>query len=222
MRTMFRTVFLGSVTVLVTGFAGHAAKAGPSVLVPGSDALTKAQANATTKVSIGPAEHFVTSLGDKAIGFMSNAAMNDQQKQDAIKSLLLSHFDMKTIGRFALGRYWSLATPQQREEYQSLFERMVLSVYSTRFKEYKGQQFLVKGSRPDGEKDTLVSSVIAPPSGQPIAVDWRVRNKDGKYMVVDVIVEGVSMSVTQRSDFSAVIQRGGGSIDVLLNHLRKS
>ena len=49
----------------------------------------------------------------------------------------------------------------------------------------------------------------------------RVRERGGSMKILDVIVEGVSMSVTQRSDFSSVIQRGGGNVDVLLDHLRK-
>ena len=53
--------------------------------------------------------------------------------------------------------------------------------------------------------------------GQPIRVDWRVRR--GK--VIDVIVEGVSMSVTQRSEFASIIQRNGGKVSALINHLKK-
>ncbi|MEC7028100.1 MAG: ABC transporter substrate-binding protein, partial [Pseudomonadota bacterium] len=75
--------------------------------------------------------------------------------------------------------------------------------------------------RADGEKDTIVTSFIIPDQGSEIQIDWRVRYKDGKYKVIDIIVEGVSMSVTQRSDFSSVIQRGGGNVQVLIDHLRE-
>ncbi len=168
-------------------------------------------------------EQLINSLGDQAISFMSNTAMTDQDRQEAFRKLLSKNFDMKTIGRFVLGRYWRSATPEQLSEYQGLFEKMVVSVYSERFKEYSGQKFYVKGSRLDTDKDTLVASAILPKDGgQEIPVEWRVRQKsDGRFQVVDVIVAGISMSVTQRSDFSAVIQRGGGNLDVLLAHLRK-
>ena len=63
--------------------------------------------------------------------------------------------------------------------------------------------------------------MINQPSGSDVSVDWRVRERGGSMKILDVIVEGVSMSVTQRSDFSSVIQRGGGNVDVLLDHLRK-
>ena len=99
---------------------------------------------------------------------------------------------------------------------------MVVNVYAQRFGDYKGQKFEVKSARPVGNGDVLVTSFIIPTDGSDnIQVDWRVRNKGGTMKIVDVLVSGVSMSVTQRSDFSSVIQRGGGSVDVLLKYLKE-
>ena len=75
-------------------------------------------------------------------------------------------------------------------------------------------------ARAEGKRDILVNSEVQAQNGQAIKVDWRLRDRKGSFKVIDVIVEGVSMSVTQRSDFSSVIQRGGGNIEVLLKHLR--
>ena len=98
---------------------------------------------------------------------------------------------------------------------------MVVEIYSGRFFDYGGERFEIRGSRPDGTRDTIVHSFIVPRQGTEIQMDWRVRYKNGRYQIVDVIIEGVSMSVTHRSDFSSVIQRGGGNIQVLLTHLRE-
>ena len=97
---------------------------------------------------------------------------------------------------------------------------MIVSVYSRRFSDYNGQSLEVKSARPEGKYDVLVQSFIVPDNGQKIRLDWRVRPKKGRYKVVDVIVEGVSMALTQRSDFASVIQRGGGDVSVLLDHLK--
>jgi phospholipid transport system substrate-binding protein len=167
------------------------------------------------------AQNIINSLGDEAISLMANGSLGQQGREQAFAKLLRKHFDMKTIGRFVLGRYWRSANDVQKSEYQTLFENMVVNVYSKRFNEYSGQAFSVAGSRREGTKDVIVHSVVDSGSNN-IAVDWRLRQKrDGSLKVIDVIVEGVSMSVTQRSDFSAVIQRGGGNIEVLLDHLRK-
>ncbi len=167
------------------------------------------------------AQKFVSSMAERGISFLGNESYSQAQKEAEFRKLLKSSFDMKTIGRFALGRYWNGATPQQQQEYLSLFEAMVVDVYAARFNEYKGQKLDVGSSRADGDKDTIVTShIVSPDGGSKVQVDWRVRGKGGSYKVVDVIIEGVSMALTQRSDFSGVIQQGGGDIQALLTHLR--
>jgi len=163
---------------------------------------------------------FVQSMANRAIGFLSDNNLTIEQKKKSFRTLLQDSFDLKTLGRFSLGRYWRVSTPEQRKEYQTLFEKMVIEVYSQRFTEYKGQKFVARSYRNDSPTDTLVTSFIIPDNGPEVQVDWRIRYKDGHYKVVDIIVEGVSMSVTQRSDFSSVIQRGGGDVQVLLTHLQ--
>lgn len=167
------------------------------------------------------AQEFIDGMAQRAINFLGDEKLDQDQKQGKFRTLLQDSFDMETIGRFALGRYWRVATPEQRKEYQRLFRDMVVKVYSDRFKEYKGQKVDVRSVRVDGEKDALVTSFIVAEDGPEVQVDWRVRYKDGRYRIIDVIVEGVSMSVTQRSDFASVIQRGGGDVEVLLAHLKQ-
>ena len=175
----------------------------------------------TSAADVGSgAESFIQSMATRALGFLGNAGLSQEQKKSSFRGLLNESFDLETIGRFVLGRYWKTSTAQQRTEYLGLFRKMVVEVYATRFGDYKGQKFETRGHRADGEKDTIVTSYIVPGDGPEVQVDWRVRYKGGRYQIVDVIVEGVSMSVTQRSDFAAVIQRGGGDMQVLLTHLR--
>lgn len=166
------------------------------------------------------ASDFISKLADRGIGLISKKDMSDEDRQKEFRNLLHDNFDMKTIGRFALGTYWKTATKEEQKEYLKLFEDMIVTVYSRRFKGYNGNALNVKSARADGENDAIVLSEIVPKDGQKIKVDWRVRHKDGKFSVVDIIVEGVSMSLTHRSDFSSVIQRGGGKMEILLAHLR--
>lgn len=166
--------------------------------------------------------NFVKDTAEKGLTFLSKPNSSDEEKKAEFKKLLNSSFDMESIGRFTLGRYWNVATPAQQKEYQALFRRMVVNVYAQRFGDYKGQKFEVRSARPVGNSDVLVSSFIVPTDGSDdIQVDWRVRNRDGAIKIVDVLVAGVSMSVTQRSDFSSVIQRGGGKLDVLIDYLKQ-
>lgn len=165
-----------------------------------------------------PSEKLISSLGDQAITALRNTSVGDEARRAEFDRLLNKHFDMDTIARFALGKYWGQATPAEQKEYVSLFKKMVINVYSKRFAEYSGQDFKVTGSKPAGRNDTLVNSAIIPQNGGPkVAVDWRIRNNK----IIDVIVEGVSMSVTQRSEFASIIQRGGGNVSALIDYLKK-
>ncbi|MDD3021275.1 MAG: ABC transporter substrate-binding protein [Alphaproteobacteria bacterium] len=166
--------------------------------------------------------NFVKSTAEKGLTFLSAPDSPQEQKKSEFKKLLDHSFDLETIGRFVLGKYWNVATPAQQKEYTALFKRMIVEVYAGRFGEYKGEKFEVKSVRSISTKDSLVTSYIVPVNGgEPIQVDWRVRQTGSTYKVVDVLVSGVSMSVTQRSDFSSVIQRGGGDVAVLIDYLKQ-
>jgi len=171
---------------------------------------------------IPKAQAFIESLATDGIGFLANEDIGEAARKKEFEKLLNRSFDMSTIGRFAIGRHWKTATKSQRTKYQKLFKAMVIEVYSQRFSDYNGQELTVTKARPEGKRDILVSSVIASAGGgDKIRVDWRVRPKNGGHKVVDVIVEGVSMALTQRADFASIIQRGGGNVSVLLAHLEK-
>jgi len=167
------------------------------------------------------AKLFIEKMGADAVSFLKDENLSTLDKQEKFRKLLNNNFDMNTIARFALGKNWRNASAEQQKEYLKLFNNMIVRVYSSRFNDYEGQDFSVASFRDTGKQDFLVTSYIIPPQGSKVQVDWRVRNKDGSMKVIDVIIEGVSMSLTQRSDFSSVIQRDGGNINSLLNHLRK-
>lgn len=173
------------------------------------------------KATADGAKQFIAKMSNDGIAFLDNEGLTQKQKEAEFKKLLKNSFDMGTISRFALGTYWNGASAAQRAEYQSLFETMIVKVYSARFSEYNGQKIDVGNVREDGN-DMVVTSYIVPQTGSKIRVDWRVRNRGQGYKIVDVVIEGVSMAMTQRSDFSSVIQRGGGNVQVLIDHLKKS
>lgn len=167
---------------------------------------------------LSSAKASINTLSKSAIAIISDKSLGEAQTKAKFGGLLRSNFNTKTIGKFALGRYWRQATPAQQTEYLGLFEKMVVNVYTQRFFEYSGQTVAVVGGRKDDKSgDILVNTKINQTDGsQPVPVDWRMR--DGK--IIDVIVSGVSMSVTQRDDFASVIQQGGGKIDALLTYMR--
>lgn len=164
---------------------------------------------------------FIQSLGDRAIKVISNKQLPAEQRTSEFSKILSDCFDLKTIGRFVIGRTWNAAAPAQQTEYMDMFKSLVIRNYGDRMALYTGEGFQVVGTRPESDMDTTVLSQITHPDGsQPTTIDWRVRQKDDKIGVIDVVVEGVSLSVTQKQEYAAVIQNNGGQIEGLLQMMR--
>ncbi|HEY0833789.1 MAG TPA: ABC transporter substrate-binding protein [Azospirillum sp.] len=189
-----------------------------ALLAFGSRAVPSAFAQS---ISDKGAADFINTLGNEAINTFARKDLQRQQALTRFRDLLYQGFDVPYISRWVLGRFWNQASSQQQQEYERLFERLIVQTYANRFIEYSGETFRITGTRPEGETDAMVGTQIVRPSGPPINVDWRVRKKDGGYKIIDVVVEGVSMGVTQRQEFASVIQSNGGNIDGLLKALRE-
>jgi len=165
-------------------------------------------------------EEFIASLGDRALQVLVVDSQSETEREDAFRELLSEGFDLRLIGRYALGRYWRRATAEQRSEYAKLFEDFIVETYVARLGEYSGETLTVVSSHPD-DQDTTVTSEIVREGRPPIRVDWRVRRGEGEPKIIDVVVEGVSMLLTQRDEFASVIQRSGGNVEGLLARLRE-
>ena len=164
------------------------------------------------------AAEFLKTLGGKAIVILRGADQPLAEREAKLRELLRQGFDLEFIGRFTLGRHWRRASEAQRGEYQTLFANFVLQTYSSRLGGYAGESFTITTSRAAGKKDALVRTRIGRPSGPPLECDWRVLQRNGRMRIIDVMVEGVSMAVTQRAEFSTVIKSRG--FDGLLSALR--
>ncbi len=172
---------------------------------------------ATTKQAI----QFVKNLSDTALMSLTEKNLDRDAQESRMRKILESNFDIKTIGRFALGTNWRRASKKQRAEYLDLFKTMIIKTYTNRFEDYSGQTIKTGKAFKSGRRDVLVASQIIQQDGPPVNIEWRIRDRKGVIRVIDVSVEGISMSVTQRSDFSSVIQRNGGKIDALIDILRE-
>ncbi len=168
------------------------------------------------------AGNFITSLADKAIAALTEEGISRDQRVARFRALLNENFAVKYIGRWVLGRYWRKATYAERSEYLKLFENLTVTTYVDRFERYSGETLTVTKTVVKKAGDAIVYSQISRLEGvKPINVGWRVRAKEGDYKIVDVIVEGVSMGQTQRSEFASVIRRNGGNVKDLIAELRK-
>ena len=176
-------------------------------------------ANGASLASTDDAARFIDRLGARTVETLSASDLTLAERESRFRGLLSEGLDLDFIGRFALGKYWRLATPGQRADYLALFGEFVLRTYTARLGGgYAGETMTVIGARQANDKDVVVSMAIARPGGPQVVADWRVRATDGCHRIIDVMVEGISMAITHRSEFASVIGREG--IDGLLAVLR--
>ncbi|GGF17124.1 hypothetical protein GCM10011611_23600 [Aliidongia dinghuensis] len=167
---------------------------------------------------------FIQGLGDQTIQILQNKQMGLKEREAAFNKLFTDGFDVAYIGRFVLGRYWNVATPAQQQEYLKLFSTYVVAVYANRFSQYSGEKFTVGASQSNPEGASVSSQIVRPNGGPPINITWKVQKQGGNFKIVDVVAENLSMTVTQRAEFSSVIERNGGGsagIDALDNILKQ-
>lgn len=194
-------------------FSGFTVFAVAIVLVMGS-ANSASTAETTT-----PAQ-FLDEFGAQVIKVLSETAPGEARRDSELRRLLGEGFDIDYIGRFVLGRYWRTASEAERAEFRRLFEDYLIAAYGRRFGTYSGEKFVVGQTFPQDDERVLVRTEVVRVGGDSMIVDWRLQQHDGLWRIVDVMVEGVSMMVTQRSEFTALIQREGGSVSALNVRLR--
>ncbi len=161
------------------------------------------------------AEAFMSEIGEKVITLLTDKSISDQERADQFREILEAKFNVKAIGKFVLGRYWKQASKEEKERFLGLFTDTTVASYATRFKDYTSEKFEITGSRHESDGGVTVLSRIVRTNGQPIPIDWKIFEKNGKFRIYDVILEGISMGITQRSEYASVIQRGGGKLQSL-------
>ena len=171
-------------------------------------------------VSADAAQQLIESVGVEVLAVLRDPALDNQQKFARLVALLDGPIDLEIIARLILGRHWRSASEAQQAEYLQLFRAFALDNLASRLHVYDGQDFEIVGAQAVNDRDAVVATRVTGGGRPPLKVDWRVRERDdGDLVAIDVIVEGVSLIVTQRSEFSAVIERRG--MDGLLAELRQ-
>ncbi|MBI0534286.1 ABC transporter substrate-binding protein [Roseomonas sp. KE2513] len=174
---------------------------------------------AAQPVDTARAASFIQATGRELVNAI-NSGNSVTQRRDQVANILRRAVDVEGVGRFILGRYWRLATPEEQAQYMRLFEETLIRNLSARFGEYQGVRFSLGRSQQRTEDDALVNTIVERPNLAPFSLDWRVSEVGGQPRVVDVIAEGTSLRLTTRSEYSAVISRSGGRVSALLDAMR--
>ena len=170
-----------------------------------------------------PVTEFIERLADNAIQKLSGGDITAAQREERFRELLHENFDVIRISRFALGKYVRRIKPDQMKTFTALFEEMTVLTYADMFAAYSGQKFKVKKSvgAPGDRYAMVMSEIQMPNGGQPVRLDWQVHVAKDDYAVVDIRVEGVSMALAQRAEFTSFLDKNKGNMNVFLDALRE-
>ncbi len=183
-------------------------------------ALIVLATNAKADVNEVKAEEFIKNTTAEGIEQIINADITQQEKDKRFYKLLNGALDLDFIGQFVLGRNWRTATEQQRKEFITVYRDLNIATWSKRFNEFKGKTFVFKGTTPSSSKgQVFVNSEVPMDQGAPAKVLWRVREKNGNYKIVDIVIEGVSLAQASRSEYTSFIKNNPGGLDALIKDL---
>jgi phospholipid transport system substrate-binding protein len=130
---------------------------------------------------------------------------NPAQRRAAVRKISEEIFDYKETARRALGRHWSARTPQEQEEFVRLFADLLERAYLSRIEQYQGEKVRYAAETIDGP-EAVVKTLIVTPQGSEVPVDYRMRLADGRWLVYDVNIEGVSLVANYRTQFNRIVQ----------------
>lgn len=136
---------------------------------------------------------------------------------EVVRGVVVPHFDFERVSRRVLGKYWKRASEEQRRKFVAEFQTLLVKTYAIALASYEYEEIVYGPSRTRSEKEMSIRTEITRGSGPgiPVTYDLHLTNDDWK--VYDVVVDGVSLSLTYRNDFRSLVRREG--LDALISRM---
>jgi phospholipid transport system substrate-binding protein len=168
--------------------------------------------------------------GEQAVTFVKNTAQqlvaivnsedSSQEKRHRLRQVIDATVDVNDIAQFCLGRFWRIATPEQRQQYLGLFGDLLVNKIAGHLGEYRGVRVTMGMARAAEDTDIVITAVERP-NNPPYQVDWVVSTATGGPKIVDLLAAGTSLRLTQSSDFVAYLARHQYNIHELIEAMRQ-
>jgi phospholipid transport system substrate-binding protein len=182
-------------------------------------ALTAGSDPAWADSATQTATAFVTRTGNALIGVV-NGPGSAQAKRQELTSIVDRTVDVDGVAKFCLGRFWRQASPQQQQQYLKTFHQVLVTNITAKLGEYQGVRFTVNRAVPNGDQVQVDTTVLRP--NQPATdVKWVIGNPGTDPKIVDVVAEGTSLRLTQRSDYASYLSHNGDNISALISAMQR-
>lgn len=179
--------------------------------------------SAKAEPDVDAARAVIEQIGQEFLQVLGPDGQQDETQLEKLTGLLQEAVNLDMTGRLILANNWRIASDEQRQAYLDLFRPYALDNLASKIRSSNAetplQNFEIIKDKVVGKNDVLVSTDLYWPGYSPYRLDWRLRGRDdGSIQAIDVVVEGVSMVIAQRSEFASVIERRG--FDGLLDQMR--
>ena len=172
-------------------------------------------------------ESFATNPSDFVQSAVNRASeilkqnISKEEKMEKIELIAEEVVDIKGIAYYSLGSHRKTLSSEKKEEYFKVFKKYFLKSFSSRLAQYSDPKIQVSSEKKLNEKYTIVSSILLATEKTPqVKLDWRIVTKNiHKPLIIDVVIEGVSLARVQREEFNSIIQNN--NIDGLINNLKE-
>lgn len=182
------------------------------LLALGADAYGKADASAT---AVQVVEEFqeqllATMREGKTLGY--------EGRYRKLEPVVLKSHDLKMVARIVIGKYWSDLSEEQKKQFENTFTRLSVATYAYNFKEFSGEGFTFQSEEERGEGNKIIHTVFTDSEGKPVRFDYLMKQKGDRWMIVNIIANGVSDLALKRSEYASIMQQEG--FDGLLKKIR--
>ena len=176
----------------------------------------------TSKVHAIEADVFIQSVVNRAAKTLGGN-LTKEERIEKLKDIARETVDIDGIGRYTLGSYKNKITDNQMLEYKILFRQYFLKSFASRLAEYSNPEIEVVSKKKLNKNYTMVSSILVSTEQRPeVKIDWRVSTKDpDNLLIMNLVIEGLSLARTQKEEFSSIIQSNDGDINALFSTLKE-
>jgi ABC-type transporter MlaC component len=164
----------------------------------------------------------IQSMGDALLATL-RAGPDKATREARFGEMYRRNFDNAGLAAWTAGRAYTSASPEQQREYQQLFETYVIKAYAALLQQYKGERLRVDKTERDGRDIVVISNLVPPDPREPreIEMRWRMRMVGGRLVVTDVVIDKISMALTERRAFADWLHERGGTLEGLMGKLRE-
>ena len=149
---------------------------------------------------------FIEALGQEVLTKIADKNITAKQREKNFRELYTRAFDNNYICQFVLGRHWKKINKKTQEDFVRSFNDYLIMIYAPKFKGWRGKFKTVNSQIENNMYVVAMQLVTDSNSPTTLNLDWRIILKNKKFKILDVNIDGVSMLVTQRAEFSSVIK----------------